>query len=307
MIQGACKRIHLTLCYNRIPHAYSLSFGSTRFLASKTSTPAAKAKKIVEGLSSPPRSGKGPFLPERSPNFDASSPESPASRTPVPFVWRLVAVGTVFVAFIAIFKPFEPSEEQAAEKSTKPFLQPNQFVKCAVNSVEASTPSEPLKDKTSSSPFTKSSNGPPTKAEHIIIQMGIPLHLLPASNDHLGNAIYHLYIKDDDMQVERPYTPINGIGIDGKFALWVKRYQGGEVSNWLSRLSRGRNVEIRGIVRQWDWREKDVDEIVMVSFDSQDADRNSKHELDRRWNRCHGLYSTFTSSSVPFSTSPQCC
>jgi hypothetical protein len=273
MIQGACKRIHLASCCSKYPLPRSLPFGTTRLLASKP--PTAKAKKILGGAPSITRIDKGPVNSQMSlhksketlsTHVDSTS-SSPfkASQMPVPFFWRLMAVGTTFVAFFVIFKPFAPPEKQGEGKDSQQFLQPNQFVKCVVHSVEASVPSEPLKEQVSSTTHNKPSSKAPTQAEHIILQMGIPNHLLPDSNEHLGNAIYHLYIKDDDMQVERPYTPINGIGIDGKFALWVKRYQGGEVSNWLARLNRGRNIEIRGIVRQWDWREKEVDEIVMVS------------------------------------------
>jgi len=274
MIQGACKRIHLASSYTKHPLPRSLPFTTTRFLASKpkNETPNAKAKKILGGAPILTKMDKGPvnsqILSHKSTEVSsthvdsASSPAFKASQMPVPFFWRLMAVGTTFVAFLVIFKPFAPPEQQGKGDGSKPFLQPNQFVKCVVHSVEASVSSEHLKEQVSG---TKPSSKPPTQAEHIILQMGIPNHLLPESNEHLGNAIYHLYIKDDDMQVERPYTPINGIGIDGKFALWIKRYQGGEVSNWLARLNRGRNIEIRGIVRQWDWRDKELDEIVMVS------------------------------------------
>jgi hypothetical protein len=269
MIQGACRRICLASCYSKYSLPRSLPLGTTRLLASKP--PAPKAKKILGGIPG----GEGPVNSQKllhksketsSIHVDsANSSAFKASQMPVPFFWRLMAVGTTFVAFFVIFKPFAPPEKQGEGKGSRQFLQPTQFVKCVVHSVEASVPSEPLKEQVSSTTHGKPSSKPPTQAEHIILQMGIPNHLLPDSNEHLGNAIYHLYIKDDDMQVERPYTPINGIGIDGKFALWIKRYQGGEVSNWLARLNRGRNIEIRGIVRQWDWREKDVDEIVMVS------------------------------------------
>ncbi|KIM21024.1 hypothetical protein M408DRAFT_81089 [Serendipita vermifera MAFF 305830] len=66
------------------------------------------------------------------------------------------------------------------------------------------------------------------------------------------------------MQIERPYTPINGVGVDGKMTFWIKKYPGGEVSNWISKLQKNRNIEIRGPVQQWDWRSGSWDEIVMI-------------------------------------------
>jgi cytochrome-b5 reductase len=95
--------------------------------------------------------------------------------------------------------------------------------------------------------------------------MGVAAQNLPKDGSYLTNAIHHIYIKDDDMQIERPYTPINGVGVDGKMMFWIKKYPGGEVSNWISRLFKNRNIEVRGPVQQWDWRSGSWDEIVMVS------------------------------------------
>lgn len=249
------------LCHKpRIPF---FSFSQPGWLASKPISLPTKTKAVLSINHSQIRD----FSSQR--NTQGSSPHGQdfaSWRAPVPVFWRLVAVGTTFYFFFSVFNPFNPAGEQAEGKRS---LQPTRFAKCLVYSVEASTPSEvfgnlPLDPH--SKPHIQPGIMSPAKAEHILLQLGIPTHLLPSSNAHLGNAIYHLYIKDDDMQVERPYTPINGIGMDGKFTLWVKRYQGGEVSNWLSRLGKGRVIEVRGPIRQWDWREKEVDEIIMVSY-----------------------------------------
>lgn len=42
-------------------------------------------------------------------------------------------------------------------------------------------------------------------------------------------VIQHLMVKNPDIQIERPYTPINDVGKDGEIELVVKRVKGGEV------------------------------------------------------------------------------
>lgn len=42
-------------------------------------------------------------------------------------------------------------------------------------------------------------------------------------------VLEHVMIKNPDLQIERPYTPINDVGKDGEVDLIVKRVQGGEV------------------------------------------------------------------------------
>lgn len=41
--------------------------------------------------------------------------------------------------------------------------------------------------------------------------------------------IQHVMIKNPDLQIERPYTPVNDPGEDGEMQLVVKRVKGGEV------------------------------------------------------------------------------
>ncbi len=41
--------------------------------------------------------------------------------------------------------------------------------------------------------------------------------------------IQHVYIKSPDLQIERPYTPLNDVCEDGTMSLLVKRIKGGEV------------------------------------------------------------------------------
>lgn len=42
-------------------------------------------------------------------------------------------------------------------------------------------------------------------------------------------VLEHVMIKNPDLQIERPYTPINDVGKDGEVDVVVKRVQGGEV------------------------------------------------------------------------------
>jgi len=73
-----------------------------------------------------------------------------------------------------------------------------------------------------------------------------------------------MYIKDSDIQVERPYTPLEGIDARGQLHFWVKRYEGGEVGRWLHERKVGEKVEMRGPVHIREWRDGEWDEVVMV-------------------------------------------
>jgi cytochrome-b5 reductase len=106
--------------------------------------------------------------------------------------------------------------------------------------------------------------GPSTK----IISLKVPPNLLPSPNDHLLRPIHSIYVKDGDMQIERPYTPLFGIESDGRIRLWVKRYEYGEVGRWLHAKKPGDVIEIRGPALTWDFerelKEGKWDDIIMV-------------------------------------------
>lgn len=76
--------------------------------------------------------------------------------------------------------------------------------------------------------------------------------------------VYSIYIKDSDIQVERPYTPLEGLDKTGEMVFWVKRYQGGEVGRWIHERKVGDQIEVRGPVITWQWQEEEWDEIIMV-------------------------------------------
>jgi len=67
--------------------------------------------------------------------------------------------------------------------------------------------------------------------QHARIQ--IPLSSSDSALFHKGEdgsiVIEHVMIKNPDLQIERPYTPVNDVGKDGEVDVIVKRVQGGEV------------------------------------------------------------------------------
>ncbi len=92
-------------------------------------------------------------------------------------------------------------------------------------------------------------------------------------NDPSLDPIWSIFIKDDDIQVERPYTPLFGID-EGVIKLWVKRYSRGEVGRWLHSKQVGDTIEIRGPLKTFPFREGEWDEIVMVYLPLLDAPFN---------------------------------
>ncbi|KAG8863811.1 hypothetical protein FRB96_007648 [Tulasnella sp. 330] len=95
---------------------------------------------------------------------------------------------------------------------------------------------------------------------HKLISLKVPPHLSVPTPP----PVFSIYLKDSDIQVERPYTPLKGLEDDGTMLFWVKRYDHGEVGRWFHRRKVGETVEIRGPVRTFDWKEDTWDEVVMV-------------------------------------------
>lgn len=75
-----------------------------------------------------------------------------------------------------------------------------------------------------------------------------------------------LYIKDDAIQVMRPYTPINQNPYkDGFIDLIVKRYQDGSVSRTLSGFQLNDEIHVRGpITEEYLYSENTLDTVGMV-------------------------------------------
>ena len=86
----------------------------------------------------------------------------------------------------------------------------------------------------------------------------------PDENAPSFDPIWSIFIKDDDIQVERPYTPLFGIDEKGTIKLWVKRYARGEVGRWLHSKNAGDTIEIRGPLKTFPFQEGEWDEVVMV-------------------------------------------
>ncbi|KAG6869292.1 hypothetical protein C0993_000045 [Termitomyces sp. T159_Od127] len=109
-------------------------------------------------------------------------------------------------------------------------------------------------------------SGPDTR----LIELRVPPELLPRSAESDSSRatfapIWSVYIKDDDIQVERPYTPLEGVDEGGRMLFWVKKYPKGEVGRWLHSKTPGETVELRGPLMTWPWRANEWDEIVMIS------------------------------------------
>ncbi|EKM59147.1 uncharacterized protein PHACADRAFT_113420 [Phanerochaete carnosa HHB-10118-sp] len=109
--------------------------------------------------------------------------------------------------------------------------------------------------------FTEQCKDPNT----CLMTLTVPREAIPPLGDAPFAPIWSIFIKDDDIQVERPYTPLEGIDGGGKMRLWVKRYPKGEVGRWLHSKRVGDKIEIRGPLKTWPWQEETWDEIIMVS------------------------------------------
>ena len=83
-------------------------------------------------------------------------------------------------------------------------------------------------------------------------------------NAPLLGPIWSIFIKDDDIQVERPYTPLCGSDEKGNIKLWIKRYPRGEVGRWLHSKQAGDTIEIRGPSKTFPFHKGEWDEVVMV-------------------------------------------
>ena len=80
--------------------------------------------------------------------------------------------------------------------------------------------------------------------------------------EHRFPACSHVSVKDDSMQVQRPYTPVSIK--EGHFDLLVKRYPEGSVSPWIHSKKVGETVEIRGPVLTFPYERNSHKEIGMV-------------------------------------------
>ncbi|KAG6378501.1 hypothetical protein JVT61DRAFT_12762 [Boletus reticuloceps] len=98
-----------------------------------------------------------------------------------------------------------------------------------------------------------------------LLTLSVPPGLIP-SDPGAFTSTWSIFVKDSDIQVERPYTPLEGIDENGHMKLWVKKYKHGEVSRWLHSRQVGDSIEIRGPVTTWSksWQNGHWDEVVMA-------------------------------------------
>ncbi|EAU84518.2 NADH-cytochrome b5 reductase [Coprinopsis cinerea okayama7 len=106
-------------------------------------------------------------------------------------------------------------------------------------------------------------SGPDTK----LLRLALPPQVaaFAAQDPSSFKAVWSVFIKDDDIQVERPYTPLEGIDENGEMVFWIKKYPRGEVGRWLHTKAAGDVIELRGPLTTWPWKDDTWDEVVMIS------------------------------------------
>ncbi|KAI0750784.1 ferredoxin reductase-like protein [Daedaleopsis nitida] len=129
----------------------------------------------------------------------------------------------------------------------------------------APTKKNALLSPTHFTPVTITSSEPCLDPNTRIMTLTVPRHAIPPLQQAEFQPIWSVYIKDDDIQVERPFTPLEGMDSEGRMKFWVKRYEKGEVGRWLHSKNTGDYIEIRGPLKTWPFREGEWDEVVMIS------------------------------------------
>ncbi|KAF9452203.1 ferredoxin reductase-like protein [Macrolepiota fuliginosa MF-IS2] len=156
--------------------------------------------------------------------------------------WALPLAGGLFIGLASLYF-FLPDVSRSAPTTSRKPLSARHFTPTTVISSESS--------------------GPDTK----ILKLRVPPNLVPKEGDDpIGfGPIWSVFIKDDDIQVERPYTPLESIDEDGTMVFWIKKYPRGEVGRWLHSKQPGDTIELRGPLKTWPWKEGEWDEVVMIS------------------------------------------
>lgn len=129
-----------------------------------------------------------------------------------------------------------------------------------------------LSDRADNLPLSPSRFTPTTLIESVdvssntkLLTLSVPPELLPRDPAAFA-PIWSIFIKDSDIQVERPYTPLEGIDENGYMKFWVKKYERGEVGRWLHSRQVGDSIEIRGPVKTWSrlWQNGHWDEVILA-------------------------------------------
>ncbi|KAI6047114.1 hypothetical protein EDC04DRAFT_2556717 [Pisolithus marmoratus] len=103
-----------------------------------------------------------------------------------------------------------------------------------------------------------------TSSDTKLLTLSLPPDSIPQDCQELA-PIWSVFVKDDDIQVERPYTPLEGVNESGSMSFWIKKYDHGEVARWLHSKQLGSSIELRGPVKTWTWKDDTWDDIIMVS------------------------------------------
>ncbi|KAI0081677.1 ferredoxin reductase-like protein [Panus rudis PR-1116 ss-1] len=114
-------------------------------------------------------------------------------------------------------------------------------------------------------PVTVVASEPCSEESHRMITLKLPKESIPPLETSALQPIWSIFIKDDDIQVERPYTPLDGFDDNGCMRFWIKKYPRGEVGRWLHSKQPGEKIEIRGPLKTWPWQDGIWDEVVMIS------------------------------------------
>lgn len=91
----------------------------------------------------------------------------------------------------------------------------------------------------------------------------------PAERAEPG-SVWSVWMKNSDIMVERPYTPLFGApGPGGIVTFWIKKYETGEMARWLHARKIGDVVDLRGPVPTWTAPvDKEYTDIVLVHISS---------------------------------------
>ena len=177
-------------------------------------------------------------LPSHRSSAYLSAEKSPAPRSTAGSTALLVGLGSG--AIVASYFLW-PDLSRAASTRKNGLLSPTHFTPVTITS-------------------TQSCPDPNTR----LMTLALPPKSRPSLEDGALQSIWSIYIKDDDIQVERPFTPLEGIDNQGQMRFWIKKYENGEVGRWLHSKKAGETIEIRGPLKTWPWRADEWDEIIMV-------------------------------------------
>ncbi|KAJ7507493.1 hypothetical protein B0H11DRAFT_1967346 [Mycena galericulata] len=153
---------------------------------------------------------------------------------------RVVRVSLLGVFGAGVAYVFLPQKSRSAPTVDNASMSPCHFTRATLTASESSGPNTKL--------LVLTVHGPPSQKTHP--------PLVP---------IWSVFIKDAEMQVERPYTPLQGIDEQGRMLFWIKKYPTGEVGRWLHSKKVGDQIEFRGPLSTWAWKEDTWDEVVMIS------------------------------------------